>query len=129
MKLLPILLLTLLVPFNSLATDKEKPKTPPIVTSAGQTQASTEHWKENGWGGVACGGIADASIQPSAHPFLYSVLGCSALAAVVEEGQPGGFNNKNFRYAVGGAILGAGAIELVILNGGFMVTKKVPLGK
>jgi hypothetical protein len=81
--------------------DKPKPKPTPVA----QAGESDRH-KENLWGGVAFGGLAVTALQKTEHPTLYAIGAGALTAAAVEAAQPGGFNGKNFRYAVGGVLLG-----------------------
>lgn len=93
------------------AWDDDGPSPTPAVTAA-QAQEPDRH-QQNLWGGTAFGALAVTAYSKSDHPTLYAIGTGVAAAAAVETAQPGGFNGKNFRYAVGGVVLGAGATGLV----------------
>jgi hypothetical protein len=90
--------------------DDDKPKPAPAASS--QTQ-EPDRYKENLWGGVAFGGLAVTALQKTEHPTLYAIGAGVLTAAAVETAQPGDFNGKNFRYAVGGVLLGTTSTSFV----------------
>ena len=92
------------------ATDKPKPK--PTVTPVVQSTPA-DYSKEYLWGSAAVGGLAVTALQKSEHPWLYANATCIAAATAVNAADPGSFNNKNSRSAVGCCLLGATATGLV----------------
>jgi hypothetical protein len=90
--------------------DKPKPKPAPIVVTQPQ---EPDRYQQNLWGGAAFGALAVTAYSRSEHPMLYAIGTGIAAAAAVEAAQPGAFQGKNFRYAVGGIVLGAGGTGLV----------------
>jgi len=85
--------------------DDHAPK--PTLPANTSQQTEPDRHKENFWGGVAFGGLAVTAFQKTEHPTLYAIGTGIATAAAVQAAQSDGFNNKNFKYAVGGVILGA----------------------
>ena len=83
--------------------DDDRPRPVPAASSQAQ---EPDRYKENLWGGVAFGGLAVTALQKTDHPMLYTIGTGIATTAAVEAAQPGAFQGKNFRYAIGGVLLG-----------------------